>query len=61
MKMTEQRADSASDHVRTHRVSQAARYVLLDTVSAYYMFGCAVCALLRQLHMVFGIEFHSQD
>jgi hypothetical protein len=35
--------------------------VLLDTVSAYYMFGCAVCALLRQLHTVFGIQFHSQD
>ena len=35
--------------------------VLLDTVSAYYMFGCAVCAPLRQLHTVFGIQFHSQD
>ena len=42
-------------------LSRAARYVLLDTVSAYYMFGCAVCALLRQLHTVFGIQFHSQD
>ena len=42
-------------------LSRAARYVPLDTVSAYYMFGCAVCALLRQLHTVFGIQFHSQD
>ena len=46
-------------------LSRAARYVLLDTVSAYYMymymFSCAACALLRQLHTVFGIQFHSQD
>ena len=42
-------------------LSRAARYVLLDTVSAYYMFGCAVRALLSHFLAVLRVQFHSQD